>query len=177
MYTGKETCQGCGRPGDEAPRSEKNKLCTQCKDELTIGRGVKRKKDIASGCAYVFQHYHAFRTTELNHLVHKILSALHNDNAETEGSIVNLKYSSGSNGKYYKIPLEAFEPLKEFFLAIDKAAEELAPDNIAKAVKEATRNERNKIYNEGVEHGRNLLFALNDGTITPADFAKDVKKF
>src|SRR3990172_275483 len=80
--------------------------------------------------------------------------------------IENIKNSWGNNGKYYKIPAAAFEPLQEFFLAMDRAAEDMSPDNIEKAVGDATRKERNKIYNEGVEHGRNLLFALNDGTIT-----------
>ena len=37
--------------------------------------------------------------------------------------------------------------------------------------------ERNRIYNDGVAHGRNLLMQLNSGEIGVNDFQKPVKKF
>ena len=30
MYKGKEPCQGCGKPGNERYRHDKNLLCTSC---------------------------------------------------------------------------------------------------------------------------------------------------
>ena len=44
-------------------------------------------------------------------------------------------------------------------------------------LQEEFNEQKNDIYNKGVEHGRNLLFQLNNGEISLDDFSKRIKKY
>lgn len=48
---------------------------------------------------------------------------------------------------------------------------------IRSKVHQAVVGEKNKIYNEGVDHGRNLLIQLNEGDITMKTFSQEIKKW
>lgn len=37
MYTGKEKCSGCHTSGEVKPRNNRNKLCRDCKEALSVG--------------------------------------------------------------------------------------------------------------------------------------------
>ncbi|MDO4801928.1 MAG: hypothetical protein Q4A15_07150, partial [Prevotellaceae bacterium] len=50
-------------------------------------------------------------------------------------------------------------------------------EELEKKKQDELREEKNKIFNEGVEYGRNLLFQLNRGEITAEDINKEIKMF
>ena len=179
MYKGKEPCQGCQKTGEEVNRQDKNSLCRVCKDYLRVGKTIENKAAFDNSYINVFQHWHAFRVPELGVFAHEILEALDNPNAEAIGFPENIKHEFGSNGKYYKVPSNCFEAIKKFFLTIEKKTLELKDelDNLPKKAQEAIRAEKNKIFNEGLEEGKNLLFSLNAVSITLDEFNQKINKF
>jgi len=178
MYKGKEVCQGCQKTGIEAPRWDKERLCNSCQSILEIGKAEKHEKE--TEYTHIFQHYHAFRNEMIGKLAIEIIGALNNPTAKTTTTEQGgFKYSSGSNGIRACIPSNTFEPLKKFF----NEAEELfnnhrkEVDGLPKIIEERLSEERNRIYNEGIEAGRDLLNQLNRGEVTIDDFNKTVIKY
>lgn len=43
MYRGVSKCQGCGRPGDIAPRASRLLLCDECQQMLLIGVAITQR--------------------------------------------------------------------------------------------------------------------------------------
>ena len=43
MYKGSSVCQGCGRPGSEAPRLSKKRLCPECANMIMMGVAVQQQ--------------------------------------------------------------------------------------------------------------------------------------
>lgn len=181
-YEGKEPCQGCGKPGSEMSRAKKDSLCSICRKMLERGKAVTNMEEIDESYIQIFQHHHAFHGDETNRLCHEILSIFHNGNIQNApywDHNRTLKEAWGSNGKHYTIPKKLFEPLKTFFANLEKTFDQIGekekaiPENARKAV----AKEKNKIFNEGVQKGRDLLVALNAGKITLAEFEKDIQKY
>ena len=179
MYEGKEPCAGCGRSGAEEPRKEKNCLCHDCQRELAVGRQVLNEQQTVEKYVNAFLHFHQFYSQDCSNAAHKLLAAIHNPDAcNCRYDSIEHKYS-GSNGKRYNIPEKYYEAIREFILTFNEAWSELrtAKENIPKEVQEALREEKNRIYNEGVAYGRNLLTQLNRGEIGVNDFEKQVIKY
>ena len=156
-YTGDTPCAGCKKLG---ARESKNSVCDQCQKEIEIGRAVAVER------AYVpiFQHHHAFRSDAVNTLIHKLLTAINNPTAP-------------KTGKWYVIPDSALIHLQEFAKDMDQQI--MAIQDRIKSIpamrEEAIREERDRIYNEGVRAGQNLLFQLESGEIIMDDFAKNLR--
>lgn len=170
-YTGNEPCAGCKKIG---ARDSKNDVCDQCRKEIEIGRAVEVEQKYVT----IFQHYYAFRSDAVNGLIHKLLEALDNPTApKTHRKDDVLKSAWGSNGKWYTIPHTALERLREFAEEMDRQVQAIRDriEAIPKMREEAIREERDRIYTEGVEAGKNLLFQLENGGITMDDFAKNLR--
>ena len=114
MYKGKEICQGCRKPGTEQQRFEKDNLCHTCRESLNLGTAINA--ELKTEYAFIFQHYYAFRTKEVNHSLQKLLEALSNPTVKRDKEIDHIKYSSGSNGNYFTVPLKTVEPMKDLWL-------------------------------------------------------------
>lgn len=181
MYKGKEPCQGCGKTGREVSRYSKNQLCPPCMDSLKLGR--VREYEEKFQYVSLNQHYFAFHTPKteinLNTTVHKFLKSL--DTGERMGKYVeDIKYSWGSNREAFSIPKPLYEPLKQFFNEMEAYLREYADKVEAESSKfyydrkKILQEERDKIYNEGVEMGRNLLMQLESGGLSMEDFAKNL---
>ena len=71
------------------------------------------------------------------------------------------------------------EAIKELLKDLKAEFEETMHERnrIPQQVEEQLNRERNKIYNEGVAYGRNLLAQLNRGEIGLRDFEAIVEKF
>ena len=139
---------------------------------MDIGRQVIAEGKTHSKYANVFVHYHHFYDEECNKAIHKMMEQMENPDA-TVCQWANLsRIPDGNNGRRYKIPMQFFKALDEFLCTFAKAWGELKTqrDNIPKEAAEAVRQERNRIYNEGVAYGRNLLTQLNRGEIGVNDF-------
>lgn len=167
-YNGKELCQGCKQPGFDKPRDSKDDLCRHCKESLAKGMAISGKIE---GYCFFFQHYHAYHK-DISFLLHDILACLHNEHVHDHESRDSMKSAWGSNGKFYTIPCALYGPIKNKFDALDALCREL--DTIPEKTKAAANAERTKIYNEGVEMGRNLLMQLESGGLTMDDFAKNI---
>ena len=78
--------------------------------------------------------------------------------------------SCGSNK--FVLPTKAFKAAKELCLSLQKAAIsiDVQRNNMRSELMAEVESEREKIYNEGVEHGRDLLRQLNNGEITHNEF-------
>lgn len=179
-YFGKQPCHGCGKSGKESPRKDRNSLCYDCMRQLERGRRAEIEE---SSCKYVFisQHVCAFRTDWLNTKVHEFLESVNNEHVDLRDTIGSdsLRVHFGDNKKYYKIDARLVDPLKNLFNDFnDKVVEIEEKENNMKeeAIRKANM-ERDRIFNEGVEYGKNLLFQLNRGEITANDFNKDVVKY
>ena len=77
------------------------------------------------------------------------------------------------------LPRVTFEAARAFVLTVMQLSADLEKekDNNRKELQAELAQQKNDIYNEGVRRGRDLLFQLNSGEITPADFTKNIKRF
>jgi hypothetical protein len=178
MYKGKERCAGCGKSGIELPRVEKDKLCHNCRE--IYNKGVAERNEEETEYTQVFQHFHAFYNKDLGSLAIDVLQALNNSKAKSKKTEpAGFKYNYGSNGIRVNIPSKTFELLKDFFVKAEevfsKHREEV--EKLPKIIEEKVREEKNRIYNEGIEAGRDLLNQLNRGELTIEDFNKTVIKY
>jgi len=169
-YKGKEPCQGCGKTGIEMPRTDKNKLCKKCVDQLQIGRIAEFEQN--EQYILVFQHFYAYRPDVLNNIVHDVLRSVSNPNVKRANGHFNIKYATGNNGIYYRIPERFYEVIIKLMTELQTRYNELSEreKQIPIIVSAEIEKERNEIYNAGVAKGRDLLFQLNTGGITMDDF-------
>lgn len=176
MYTGKEVCQGCGKSGTELPRYEKNMLCENCKAELRKARAINFVSEIKY--VRIRQHYHAFQSLSFNDdplgkMMIKLLTELSNPYAEATG-LECIQYTQGDNCLWVNIPEKLLVPLREFNAIISDYIREIKKEkeSLPKMAKDAVQSEKDRIFNEGIEKGRNLLYQLNNNEITPDQFLK-----
>lgn len=178
MYQGKEICQGCSKSGAEAPRYSKDELCQSCKESIRLGRAkeIEMKEEYTDVSSWSTSLTSLdFGDRILPNLLSGLLDGLHNPYAQSTQKLhqpFNPHNSYGSN--WHTIPTRVVEPMKEFFEKIQAVIKDIKQekDNIPQVAREAVQDEKDRIYNEGVEVGRNLLFQLNQGEITETDFAK-----
>ncbi len=174
-YSGKEVCQGCGKTGGESWRDSRNSLCDKCKEELRAARQLNRE----STCEYikVKQHRYAFNSLSfddntLNKFVIDLLGSLHNPFAIPPNGFVEILPNSGNLQCDFIIPTKTFDAVKDFVLKMNdfvrdiREKKEKIPYQAAKAV----QAEKDRIYNEGIAKGRNLLVQLNTGNIIIEQF-------
>lgn len=181
MYKGKEVCQGCKKTGIEVPRWDKDGLCESCKGFIKIGRSVNvenlteyvKIRDWVNGFASF-----DFDDNSLNHFANVVLEAINNPDAPTKGEI-GLRENPGHSNVFYTVPKAFAVPLVEFLRNLEKVIISVKKEKqeIREQAKNAVRDEKNSIFNLGVEHGRDLLNQLNRGEITIDDFNKTVIKY
>ena len=168
IYEGKETCQGCGKPGTTNYRYSKNQLCPNCQMIFDKGRMI----DFNDNDKYVNlrQHYHAFRTQWINTELYNILKSLHTPAANALGWPA-IKSAFGNNEYTFKIKEKYIEPIKQLFLKIENEIVTVKDEkeSIPELIKQQLKVERDKIYNEGIAKGRDLLFQLNLGDISATE--------
>ena len=183
MYKGKEACQGCKIPGDIKFRYQKNDLCEDCKKAFAIGSTVRKEELIEY--VFVIDWYNGYadidwknREHGLDELSNEILSILDNPTADTNG-IINSPRAQGLGSANYKIPKLLAQPIMDFFISTDKKITELKgiKEKAEEEARKAVSVEKNRIFNEGVEKGRELLFSLNNGDLTMEDFNKKITKY
>jgi len=178
MYTGKEKCQGCKTPGTDKSRHSKNDLCDDCNRAFELGasKDFEKTQEYTGVSAWPNCSSLDWDDRSLSTFLFSFLEIMHNEAVETMGREYHPFNGDNHLGaKHFKIPTKLIEPLKEFFKTVDdfvcksKEEREAIPELAAKEVKK----EKDRIYNEGIEKGRNLLFQLNEGSVTQEDFIKD----
>lgn len=184
-YRGKEVCQGCKKSGEQESRRSKTELCEKCNESLNIGLSVNKENlteytlvaDWVNGFSSI-NWYNENKKASFDKLMNDILSILDNPTADSKGIKHLIRCQSGGS-VYYKIPSKMVGPLNDFMIAVDeeirkiKNTKEIAEEEARKAVS----TYKNEIFNEGVKKGQDLLFSLNNGSITMDDFNKKINKY
>lgn len=190
MYKGKLPCIGCGKSGEEAPRKSKDCLCEDCENSLKIGKAIVKERNLESKnyCLDEFKIGSIKWYTYTDNVEEALINLL---NTFSQFKEKNLIWGFGESLYYNKLvsnlgasnevvlPKETFDAAKALCVALKEVNDDLdRKRRTYKAVldKELAA-EKNKIYNDGVRYGRNLLVQLNNGEITPNEILKDVKPF
>ena len=184
MYKGKQKCAGCGRTGEEHPRYDKDGLCLECYEKLKLGREVSEQ--LQRKCSDI-----KFDELSNVHMTWYEVPFIHHKLVDFIRSVVSFstKFASvygkppcgdfllgtpgcGTSYDSFAVPTDSVEPLKELCKTIqDKMLEVRAKeDNMRAELEKELDAERDRIYNEGVERGRDLLRQLNEGEIGVNDF-------
>lgn len=180
MYKGKEICQGCSKTGEENPGDKKESLCSKCKTSFNLGLSIEFEKNTAY--TTVRDWYNGFSSIDfddkmLDCLGNELFQALNNPNAKPTGAQISTDRGQHNGSALYTIPTNVVEPLNKFLRCLNSKIREIREikNNADLYARNAVSLEKDKIYNEGVEAGRNLLFQLNNGEITTTDFDKKLK--
>lgn len=98
---------------------------------------------------------------------------------QTQKAMLAGSAGCGTSADEFVLPRITFEAAKELCQAIASAVHGLnrEREEYRKRLDEELAEQKNYIYNEGVEHGRNLLFQLNRGEITADDINKRIEKY
>lgn len=192
LYEGSYPCPGCGRTGEETPRVSKNSLCYDCAMELSIGRAIVKERNLNRN-HYNMDDLRIGQMTWYTISISSVESALYellNTFSQFDQNRVNMKEGITASQlagriegitahKSFILPDITFNAAKKLCETLKNVCWELKRDrdNYKKELNAKLNEERNQIYNEGVAHGRNLLFQLNNGEITAAEINKEIKKY
>lgn len=191
LYKGAAPCPGCGRTGEEVARSSKDSLCNDCMNTLKIGRvivkerNLDRKYFLMDDLTKGFMTWYLIRDYDIDGSLRELLRTFSQFDSRyavgfcRQETMLAGQAGSGTSCDCFVLPKVTFEAAKKLCHAIKDAADELnrERDNYKDELDKKLNEERNRIYNDGVAHGRNLLMQLNRGEISVNDFEKPVKKF
>ena len=191
MYKGKEKCVGCGRTGEERWRVSKDSLCHECQDALAIGKALIEERGLQRGfykmddLMSAFMTWYAIPVPEIDAALRELLRTFSQfDSKYAVSNAVQDNYLAGQAGcgtshDKFCLPRCTFDAAKKLCQIIKEASWNLKKDreNYRKELQEELDKQKDEIYNEGVKHGRNLLFQLNNNEITPNEFIAPIKKF
>ena len=186
LYEGTEPCPGCGVPGTKKARFAKNCLCEDCRSALEIGATIVKERSLD-------RNYYQMDDLTMAHItwykvaIPEIESAL-KGLLETFSQF-NRRYVS-HNHEYFG-PMEPLTGHHDFVLPkVTYEAAKVLTEKIMdfcwqlrrekgdykKKLEAELNEERNRIYNEGVSYGRNLLAQLNSGEITLSEMESTIVK-
>lgn len=191
IYKGNIPCPGCGRTGVETPRLTKDGLCEDCKEKLQIGRffckeyGMKRKYYKMDELTTGYMTWYQIRNKEIDKCLRNLLRTFSQFDSryaggyERQETMLAGTAGCGTSSDCFVLPKVTFEAARELCHAVENAVHKLnrERENYKKELDAKLNEERNRIYNDGVAHGRNLLFQLNNGEITASDINKEIKKY
>lgn len=181
MYKGKEICQGCGRTGSEHPRWNKDEMCHECNEVFKKGKAISFEESIEY--TNVRDWHNGFSKIDMDDrtldvFANEVLEALNNPTAKPTNTLETAR-SQYLGSRHYIVPTGFATPFNNLLNALNNNIRSLKKEKeeISVMAKNAVKDEKNKIFNEGVEEGRNLLMQLNRGDITMDDFSKNIVKY
>lgn len=135
--------------------------------------GKSKEVELKVKYSYVKQFYHSlssldFRDDTLNKTLTMVLNALDNPTAPTEDSIFGLIGQCYDNCVRVNIPSEMIEPMKVLFKKLDEAVYNISKEKqyLKDFAKTEAYKQKDEIFQQGLEAGRNLLVQLNSGGLT-----------
>lgn len=191
LYKGTAPCPGCGRTGEEKTRSSKESLCNDCMDTLKIGRAIVKERNLdrkyflMDDLTLGYMVWYQIRDKDIDKSLRELLRTFsqfdcrYAEGYRQQNYMLAGRAGSGTSSDCFVLPTVTFEAAKKLCHAIEDAVGELnrERDNYKDELEKKLNEERNRIYNDGVAHGRNLLMQLNSGEISVNDFEKPVKKY
>ena len=178
MYKGKELCQGCKKPGSETPRRYKQELCQSCENIFHKGSSIEIL-DSAKYARFGMMWYY-FRNKKLDRLVRSFFKSMHNQFARKESiSVEDLGRSAITASDLFIVPIEAYEAMTAFAFEMKDWIEEIEKreSDIEPSIKRRIQEERDIIYNAGIERGRNLLISLATQEVTIQDLSGKAESY
>lgn len=191
MYQGNQPCPGCGKTGHENPRPLKDGLCYDCQKQLEIGRAISRERKLERNyykmddLSVCHMTWYTIRDPQIEKALCNLLKTFSafdqsriSDECRDHG-ILTGRIDACTGRHSFVLPKVTFEAAQELCNTINEAARELnqAREDYRKELEAELSEKKNEIYNEGVEHGRNLLLQLNAGKITLDQFHESIKKY
>lgn len=191
LYTGSAPCPGCGRTGEEITRDSKDSLCPECNMALELGQALVKERNLTrihhslDDLKVGYMTWYAIHLDEVDKKLRELLKTF---------SKFDHKYATGINwsdgclcGHFdsitsrdmFVLPEPTFEAAKDLCQTLHSICRQIEEvrDNYRKELDQELAEQKNDIYNQGVEYGRNLLFQLNEGKITLDDFTKRINKY
>lgn len=182
MYKGKEPCQGCGKAGHEKHRWYKDRLCFDCQQAFDKFKASEIEATTMTYIRVIQPRWGVFDISSRgqtnlslsNMFVDSVLRGFDNQNAPVNSESKRLGSNAGGSSHNYRIPEIIFKALEKSVAVLEEAVKEIREQQDAAfvAVNTQLEKERERIYNEGVAKGRNLLMQLNSGEITIDEFNK-----
>lgn len=192
FYEGSAPCPGCGRTGEEVPRENKDSLCYDCAMALSIGRTIVKERNLDRNSyrmddlriGQMTWYTIPIRSVEraLDELL-KTFSQFDQNRVPLKGGFSESQLAGHAEAvtahDNFVLPDITFNAAKKLCESLKDVCRELedARGNYKKELDEQLRQQKNDIFNDGVAHGRNLLFQLNNGEITAADINKRINKY
>lgn len=192
IYEGSAPCPGCGRTGKEVPRYGKDCLCYDCSKALSIGRAIVKERNLDRNHYFMDDlrigqlkwYTISIRSVEsaLDDLL-RTFSQFDQNRVSMKGGISESQLAGRIDGctahESFVLPDITFNAAKKLCEVLKDVCYELneARDNYQKELDDQLRQQKNDIFNEGVAHGRNLLFQLNNGEITADEINKRINKY
>ena len=190
-YEGKEPCPGCGRTGEQVARDSRNGLCYDCQKKLRLGeslvkeRGMERNYYKMDDLVAANMTWYVVSIREIDRALRRLFSTLSQFNLDQAiwlsgiDSYLGHQADAVTAHDTFIMPRVTFEAAQELCDAIKEVSQKLRKEECEyrKRLEKEVAEMKNDIYNDGVEHGRNLLFQLNNGEISLEDFSKRIKKF
>lgn len=196
MYEGKEPCPGCGRSGEDNPRSGKNELCYDCKEALRIGKALVRERNLERNWYKLDElmiaemTWYTIPLGDISNAVCHLLmtfSQFDSRNVPRKGNPSDYQLAGQASAttarNTFVLPEVTFEAAKKLCGMLKEACWKLRREQedyqrqLDQQNREYLNSEKNRIYNEGVSYGRNLLTQLNNGEIGVNEFEKFVEKY
>lgn len=192
MYKGDAPCAGCGKTGAEQPRKSKDALCFECRDLLLLGRQFSdhctriHSSFIIPELSIMTAQWYSIRIRSIEQSFISLLKSFcHFDTRfVNRGYQFNRGILFGSVDAFTAshtliLPNETIEYASELAKRLISFCNELDKEreNYKRELDELLKTQKNDIYNQGIEHGRNLLAQLNSGEITVEEMNKRFEKF
>ena len=184
MYKGNDTCPGCNISGAQKPRQSKTSNCRDCDNAIKIGTSIlalqEKEKYINMNVRWYSLRF--FNDGNGGELLEKSFSDLFRtlsvDNMG-EAYLDLTKGSATTASAKYSIRKDIYEKLLEVVGSLEKQQSDfkIEVNTYRKAIDDEFKEKKNDIYNDGLEKGRELLFSLNNGSITMDDFSKKITKY
>lgn len=184
MYKGTDTCAGCNISGEVKPRLSKTAICNDCANAIKLGNTVnileEKERYINMGVrwySFSFNNRDA-GGAEVEKAFTNLFKTLH-VGFQGCGSVDLTPRKAATASDSYNIRKDVYEALVQIVeaLEIQQSNFKSEVDSYERKLLDEFRDKKNMVYNEGVEKGRELLFSLNNGEITLAEFEKKLKRF
>lgn len=189
LYRGKQPCAGCGKTGEVNPRISKDCLCFDCQRDLKLGREVAKFYGVEHSTVTLKElsrvEMQWYKIPYIQTALQKFLESVSEFSLDYVKRYANVpadnflvgEPGSGTGSTKFVIPTKSIEAAKELCKAFEDKMWEVKrkEEGLRAEMKEELAKERDKIYNEGVRKGRNLLAQLNSGEITLNDLFKEQK--
>lgn len=184
-YEGKEPCPGCGRTGIEVPRTSKSSLCYECEQNLKLGKQIgdyygreykTPQIDDLTKCSLPYNSIPIVYMKLRDFLITISRFEFKFARAGAKGLPENLlNKMEGYSNDNFVLPAETVDAAKDLCRTIYEKCREISDKEyyLRSEMRKVLEIERDKIYNEGIRHGRNLLLQLNNGEIGENDFFKE----